>query len=76
MQVTVVRCKSVVLALPLLLWLVGVLVHPFAKAFVWGVLSVALFAIDAAIVFVPSFLAWFDSRFKTVACLVWAPQVG
>ena len=57
------RCKIMVLAIPILLWLVGALVHPTAKAFVWGVLSAALIVIDAVLGVDPSFHAWLTLRF-------------
>ena len=55
-QTSVLLCKTVVLGLPLTLWLAGLLLPPPVKPLLWVALSAVLFALDAAMLFRPEAL--------------------
>ena len=77
LQISALYCKLAVMLLPILLWLVGFLVHPIAKHVLWAAISIAVFSLDSALVFRASIMASVIRRLDgTFASLLLAPQVS
>ena len=75
-QISALYCKMAAMLLPMLLWLSGWILHPYAKEVLWAMMSGAMFALDMALVCHPAVMtALIRALEGTFASLLLAPQV-